>query len=337
MEIKRKLASIQLISDLQPIPGADAIEKARVKGWWVVVKKGEFKVGDKCVYFEIDSLLPIRPEFEFLLKGSKPKTMMVDGKEVEGIRLRTIKLRGQISQGLALPITLLSSVFSIEVGEDLTEILGVLKYEPPIAPDLAGKVKGNFPSFIPKTDEERIQNMSEVLTNFYVTEKLDGTSVTYYKKDGVFGVCSRNLELAEGDTTQWKVARELGLPEKLPEGMALQGELVGEGIQKNPLKIKGHKVYFYNAYSIRSGAYLNFQALKGICESLGLETVPVLDENFVLPASIDAMLEYANGKSVLNSESDREGVVVRPKVEMQYNGQRLSFKAISNAYLLKNE
>lgn len=330
MEIKRKLASIQIIEDLQPIEGADKIEKARVKGWWAVVKKGDFKVGDRCIYYEIDSFLPIKPEYEFLLKGSKPKTMKVDSGEVQGIRLRTVTLKGQISQGLVLPCN-----EDGEVDTDLTEKLGIIKYEAPIPPQLSGKVKGNFPSFIPKTDEERIQNMAQVLSNFYVTEKLDGSSVTYYKKDGVLGVCSRNLELSEGDTSQWKLARELDLANKLPEDMALQGELVGNGIQQNPLKLSGHKVFFFNAYNIRTGTYLNFKDFIQFCKSIGVETVPILEDNFVLPSTVEAMLEYAKGKSAINPETEREGVVVRPKVEMIYDGVRLSFKAISNNYLLQ--
>ena len=148
----RKLVTIQEIEDIQPIEGADSIEKAKIKEWWVVVKKGEFIVGDYCIYFEIDSFLPIKPEYEFLLRGSSPKKMLVDGQEKEGIRLKTIRLKGQISQGLALPIATIANNLPKEVGTDISEILGVIKYEPPIPANLAGVVKGNFPSFIPKTD-----------------------------------------------------------------------------------------------------------------------------------------------------------------------------------------
>lgn len=331
----RKLASIQQIAEIQPIPEADRIVKVRVKDWWVVTQKENFKVGDSCVYFEIDSFLPVEEPFLFLTKGSSPKKMLVEGKEVEGIRLKTIKLKGQISQGLVLPLTEFLPVFqTFPVGEDLTELLRVLKYEPPMPAELAGKAKGMFPGFLPKTDEERIQNMGGVLGGFYVTEKLDGTSVTFYKKDGVLGVCSRNLELSEGVGTQWKLALEMGLADKLPDNFAIQGELVGEGIQGNKLKIKGQKVYFFNAYNISSGSYLSFENFKQMITGIGLETVPILNENFSLPLTVDEMLKYAEGVSMLNPETEREGVVVRPKVEMLFNGQRLSFKAISNKFLL---
>lgn len=331
----RKLVTVEKVLEKKAIEGADRIEALRIRDWWVVSEKGNFEVGDKCLFHEVDCFLPIRPEYEFLLKGSSKKRMIIDGKQVEGIRLKTIKLRGQISQGLALP---LERVYAHNpVGTDVTELLGVLLYEPPIPAELAGKVKGFFPGFIPKTDEERIQNMSDILSNYYVTEKIDGTSVTYYKKDGVFGVCSRNLELAEGETTQWKLAKKYDLVNKLPDNFAIQGELIGEGIQKNPLKRTGQEVFFFNAYNIANGIYLNFRDFIGFCDSLGIRTVPLINDNYSLPSTVDELLKFADGKSMLNPESPREGIVIRPKVEMRYNNKRLSFKVISNSYLLKND
>jgi len=329
----RKLVTIQIIENIISIPEADCIELAKIKGWQVVVEKNKHKVGDKVLYFEIDSFLPVKTEYEFLLRGSSPKKMLVDGKEIEGIRLKTIKLKNTLSQGLILSIP--EELKDIEIGEDVSEKLGVIKYEMTIPAKLSGIIKGSFPSFLPKTDEERIQNMPEILNGYYVSEKIDGTSVSYYKKDGVFGVCSRNLELSEGETTQWKIARELKIQEKLFDNFAIQGELVGEGIQENPLKIKGHKIYFYNAYNIKAGVYLGYNDFVGIITSMGLQTVPVIDENFVLP-DLETLLLYAEGKSLINSEVEREGIVIRPKIEMNYKGSRLSFKVISNKYLLKH-
>lgn len=330
----RHLVTISTIEEVLPIESATAIEKVRVRGWWVVVKKGEFQKGNKCLYYEIDSFLPTLPEYDFLLRGSSPKKMLVDGQEKTGIRLKTIKLRGQISQGLVLPVPTTSLLADKEIGYDCTEDLGIEKYEPPIPPELLGKVKGNFPSFIPKTDEERIQNMAEVLNGFYVTEKIDGTSVTFFKKDGVFRVCSRNLELEDNNGTQWKLARTLSLPDRLPNGLALQGEIVGEGIQKNPYKIKGQRVYFFSAYSIFGGIYLDFQNFINLCRALGVETVPVINEYFALPDTMEQLLHFAENMSAINPNVQREGVVIRSKTEMQYKGQRVSFKVISNVYLL---
>lgn len=351
----RHLATIQQIADVQPIEGADSIEKVQVKGWWCVAKKEEFKVGDKCVYFEIDSLLPTyNTAFDFLAKGSKPKTMVVEGKEFIGYRLRTIKLRGQISQGLALPLTTFfnskSELYKNHENDyDVSEMLGIIKYEAPIPAQLQGKVKGNFPSYIPKTDEERVQNLGAMLmlqqfNHFYITEKLDGSSATFYRHtttaDGDhFGVCSRNLELLDTpENTLWNLARKYKLNEILPLGYAVQGEVVGDGIQNNPLKIQGHDLFIYNVYNIMEAKYLNYKDFVNFCDMYGLRHVPVLNEDFLLETNVDGLLKMADGKSVLCPTTDREGIVLRPLEEQRemMNGVegRLSFKVISNVFLL---
>jgi RNA ligase (TIGR02306 family) len=336
--MERKLASIRIINDIQPIEGADMIELAIVDGWKVVVAKNVgHKVGDMVVYCEIDSFLPIKEEFEFLRKGSYKK--MVDG--TEGFRLRTIKLRGQVSQGLILPIHVLPLLEMVSEGQDVTEMLGIVKYEPPIPAELAGKVKGLFPSFLRKTDEERIQNLSGELegwkdTKFYVTEKLDGSSATFYYKDGVFGVCSRNLELLETEeNTFWKFARQVDLENKMREfdiNISLQGELIGEGIQGNPYKIKGQTVRFFNLFDIDLQEYHTLSMFETVVKNqFGLETVPVLERYFQLPETVEDILKYADGKSKLNDNFDREGVVIRSL------DRKISFKAISNKFLLNEK
>lgn len=354
----RQLATIQKIAEVLPIEGADKIEKVRVKDWWCVAVKGEFKVNDPCVYFEIDSLLPLdNPAFEFLSKGSKPKKVEIDGKEYTGYRLKTVKLRGQISQGLAFPLkdlTLYSSVplSEVDVGDDVTEALGVVKWERPIPAQLTGKVKGQRPGFIPKTDEERIQNCGHLLakhfaTLFYITEKLDGSSATFFRHtttaDGDhFGVCSRNLELLETEGNSfWDMAKKYDLPNKLPSGFVLQGELIGEGVQGNPLKLKGRDIRAYNVFDINNSKYLDYPDFVKFCADLGVPTVPILSEDSTLPATVEELLKQADGKSAISPECAREGIVVRPMTEMQdeINGttQRLSFKAVSNEYLLKSD
>lgn len=345
--MERKLATIRKITDITPIEGADKIELVTVGGWKVVAAKDvNHKVGDLVVYCEIDSFLPIKEEFEFLRKSSYKK--MSDG--TEGFRLKTIKLRGQVSQGLILPIKELSifqfaSSSNLSEGDDVTNILGITKYEPPIPAELAGKVKGGFPSFIPKTDEERVQNLSKEYDEwklqskhkFYVTEKLDGSSATYYIKDGVFGVCSRNLELLETEgNTFWKVARELDLENKMKSlnmNISLQGELIGEGIQGNPYKIKGQTVRFFTGFDIDNFKRISFPQLVVMLMELNLQYVPVLNNEFgfVLPDTIEGMLEYAENKSQLNEDTEREGVVVR-----SIDGT-ISFKAISNKFLLSEK
>lgn len=339
--MERKLASVQEILSIDDIPGADMIQCATVKGWKLVVKKGEFNTGDKAIYCEIDSFLPIREEFEFLRKSSFKRMG-----ELEGFRLRTIKLRGQVSQGLLLPVTVLKDkVYAdqykrLSIGDDVSEALGVFKYEPPIPAELSGIMKGGFPNYIPKTDEERIQNLVDVYenfrkSNFYVTEKLDGSSATYYFNNGIFGACSRNIDLLEGDgNTFWKLARQLKLEEKMREGnknICLQGELIGEGIQGNPYKLKGQHVYFFNAFNIDEQRYFTLKEFAEVMELFELETVPFILNDYSLPPTIDELLFFAEGKSVLNQNAEREGIVIR-------NHQRtISFKAISNKFLLKQE
>jgi len=335
MTTDRKLASVVKIVDIQPIPGADAIVVATVKGWKVVVKVNEYKVGDLAVYYEIDSFLPIRPQFEFLRKSSYKRMG-----SSEGFRLKTIRLRGQISQGLLTPIP--EGISNPKEGDDLTEALDIVKYEPPIPAQLAGKIKGTFPSFIPKTDEIRIQNFesevgfSPVGERAYVTEKLDGTSFTCYFNNGVFGVCGRNWELSEtSDNSLWRMANVLQLKEKMTKhgkNIALQGELIGAGINGNLYGLSDHKLYFFTGYDIDKGRRMFFDELEWVLFGLQLQMVPLLEKyGFVIPNEsniVDYMLKYAEGKSVLNMEVDREGVVVRG-LEREF-----SFKAISNTYLL---
>jgi RNA ligase (TIGR02306 family) len=339
--MERKLASIRRISDLSPIEGADKIELATIDGWKVVVAKDvNHKVGDLIVYCEVDSFLPIREDFEFLRKSSYKK--MADGNE--GFRLKTIKLRGQISQGLIVPLDVLlkHGVSSDDVfeGLDVTGTLGIIKYEPPVPAQLAGQVKGMFPSFLKKTDEERIQNLVKEfpiykLAKFYVTEKLDGSSVTYYVKDGVFGVCSRNLDLLEDENnTMWKFAITTGLSERmvgLGKNIAVQGEIIGEGIQGNPYKRIGQTVKIFNGFDIDKYEYLSLDSLLELTKVLELKTVPILDLEFTLPETIDELLLMAEGKSILNIKTEREGLVIRS------HDRKISFKAISNKFLLNEK
>lgn len=362
--MERKLSTIRKITDIQPIPDADMIEVVTVDGWKVVAAKSVgHKIGDLIIYCEIDSFLPIKEEFEFLRKSSYKKMG-----DQEGFRLKTVRMRGQVSQGLVLPLDVLNSVYPdmeemrigeseqpwgkqlqlgpyddalvIEVGTDVTNLLGIVKYEPPIPAELAGLVKGGFPSFIPKTDEERIQNLAsdyEEMKNheYYETEKLDGTSSTFYVNQGEFGVCGRNWELFETEgNTFWRLAREMDLENKLklvPYNVSVQGETIGEGIQGNPYKIKGQTVRFYNVFNIDKQEYLDFEEFKHIISMLGLNTVPIITSNFQLPDTIEEMVRSADGKSDLNPSFDREGVVVRSL------DRKISFKAISNSFLLKHE
>ena len=324
--MERKLASIQRIKNIEPIAGADAIEKVTVLGWQLVVKKDEFKIGELCIYVEIDSVLPDRPEFEFLRSRS--------------FRIRTVKLRGQISQGICFPLNLLPENTIPEEGLDVTEALGIIKYEPPVPTSLSGVIKGLFPSFISKTDETRVQVLQELLDEnkgkkCYITEKLDGSSITCFIRDGEFGVCSRNMELVEGENLYWKAPWQMDIEaklRKLGKNVAIQGELMGNGIQGNKLKLTGNTIFFFSIFWIDEYRYGSYSEFKEIIQGqLKLPTVPVITENYRLSNDIDKLLKMAEIPSCIHSTTMAEGIVIRVIEEKEH----VSFKAISNAYLLK--
>lgn len=331
----RKLASVRRIDSISSIPNADAIECATVGGWRIVVKKGEFREGDLAVYCEIDSWIPheLAP---FLSKGSEPR----EYNGVRGERLRTVKLRGQVSQGLLLPLSVISdrghTVYHVD-GIDVSEVLGIQKWEAPVPANLAGDVRGVFPSFVPKTDQERIQNLTEEFktwTDLFweVTEKLDGSSMTVYYKDGDFGVCSRNWNLAESESnSMWQQARRYNLEQVLAQegNYAVQGEIVGEGIQGNPYRIRGQDFLVYDVFDIKEQRYLTPVERRNFVERNNLRHIPILLDNLATPASVENILMTAEGKSQLNKDTEREGLVFKS------NGV-VSFKAISNKFLLKS-
>ena len=334
----RKLASIQKIKELHPIEGADMIERATILGWHLVVKKNEFQVGDYCVYCEIDSVFPEEPAFEFL----RPRKF----------RVKTAKMRGQISQGIAFPLDILEDKGQLELEEglDVTELMGVTKFEPPIPVHMSGEIKGSFPSFIPKTDETRIQSVPDVLTRTenvgmqcYITEKLDGTSATYHLKDDEFGVSSRNLELRENQKNiHWLVARQEGIEDKLRavgKNLSIQGELIGPGVQKNKYNLKKHQLRVFNIFDIDRYAYLDYADFIALANEMGLQTVPVLDEAYTLGQDdVPGLVALSEAKSILYDKVHREGIVIRPHVEANdYELGRLTFKVINPRFLLKYE
>lgn len=337
---ERKLATIRKIAAIEPIEGADAIEVAVVDGWKVVVKKGEFQVDSLACYVEIDAWIPTELA-PFLSKGKEPREF----EGVKGERLRTVKLRGQLSQGLLLPIpedTIKGAGHLVAEGLDLTEHLGILKWERPMNAQLAGMARGNFPALVPKTDQERIQNLTRSFEQYQVdtwsiTEKLDGSSCTFYLDDeGTFHVCSRNLDLKEDEANSfWKVARKFQIEDVMRRnfmlGMAIQGEMIGEGIQGNQYKTQ-LDFYVYDMYNTHTGQYILPVQLKAACERLGLKHVPILVEaTEIKEQTIQSILDFAEGKSLLNG-SNREGVVFKSNTVHDR-----SFKSISNSWLLKNE
>ena len=339
----RKMATIRKIDALRPILGADAIECAIVGGWTCVVKKGEYVAGDLAVYCEIDSWIPYEVA-PFLSKGNFPHVY----NEVKGERLRTVKLRGQLSQGLLLPLKelygLLQGLNNHFEGQDVSENLGIVKYEAPIPASLAGEVKGMFPSRIPKTDQERIQNLSVELEEWKaakltweVTEKLDGSSMTVYMIDGEVGVCSRNLDLKPNkDNSLWATAYKNEIDVKLIQSLsnlAIQGELVGNGIQGNIYKMRDQEFYVYDIYDIDAGRYFTPAERVAYCKAWDIKHVPVFKSDFMLTTETVAdLLQMAEGKSVMGTIAgpEREGLVYK------CNERQVSFKTVSNRFLLKS-
>jgi len=348
----RKLASVQKIIDIKPIEGADLICAYKVLGWWVVSKVGEFKVGDYVIYCEIDSWIPnaIAP---FLSRGNEPR----EYEGVKGERLRTVKLKGATSQGLILNEDTLdqfnlcylieTGILPYKEGTDVTDLLGILKWEPQIPAQLAGQVRGTFPSFISKTDQERIQNLQSEITEEYgkrttfeVTVKLDGSSFTAYYNGDDIGVCSRNqsLKLDQEGNTFVDIAKSTGLLNALQtygKNIAVQGELMGPGIQGNREKLSKHDLFIFDIYDIDNGRYYTAKSREDIIERLrdfGYtgSVVPVVKLATALPTdNIDELLKLSEGPSL--NHSIREGLVFKR------NDGEFSFKIINNQFLLKEK
>lgn len=334
---ERKLATIRRIAEIKDIDGADVIEAVRVDGWWVVAKKGEYQVDQLALYLEVDSFVPteIAP---FLTKaGHEPKEF----EGVKGERLRTVKLRGQLSQGLLLPISSLPSVLQIEAeeGSDVTEALGVLKWERPISPQLYGQAKGSFPSFLRKTDQERVQNIGRTLESyinetFEVTIKLDGSSCTIFVKDEEDGVCSRNLELKRDENNAfWRIALDYDIHKKIRaygKNIAVQGELIAPNIQGNYEKVTKPEFYVFDVFDIDKQEYMLPKERQEFCKLLDIPHVPIIDKSFAMISGVDKLLDIAEGDG-MNKGVKREGLVFK------HNSSDFSFKTISNSYLLKEK
>lgn len=348
------MAYVVKVDSVRPIDGADAIEVAEVNGWKVVVKKGEYSEGDLAVYCEIDSWIPheVAP---FLSKGKEPREFA----GIKGEKLRTIKLRKQISQGLLLPFSVCmpnnigeSTSSDWDVGDDVSEILGIVKYEPPLPAQLRGQIKGNFPSFLQKTDQERVQNCfkyfarePEVWEECVVEEKLEGSSFTAYYNNGETGVCSRNLDLKEEEGNAfWDAAKEQNILEALTllcertsRNFAIQGELIGVGVQGNIYNLPNKVVRVFDIFDIDEHEYVNADQRWELVEMLRsygakLDEAPHLGTVDVTKLSLEDILQMAEGKSALNPKQEREGIVFK-----SLKDPNKTFKAISNVYLLKQK
>jgi len=378
----RKLAHIEIIETLSPIEGADKIEVAQVLGWECVVKKGEFKVGEKIVYVEVDSILPEKPEYEFLRSRN--------------FRIRTIKLRGQISQGLVLPITEGDFQLSkLPVGTDVTELLGITKYLSPSEQTelqqeeqrikfeknkfkkfmmryswfrklvFRKKQKTQWPNWVSKTDEERVQNLKwdKFYEEFkdkevYVTEKIDYQSVTFtsnmvsnttpiigkfLSKKFQFVVCSRNMTTNDKNGLYWKIAEKYNIEQILRENptLTIQGEQGDTKVQGNKYGIKEPTMWVFNIKDHKKNYHFDYDEMEDFCRKYKLQVVPFIEHprgyesNYLFKdfgSTVQDLVEFSKGKSIINPNIEREGIVIRC-IE---NGKKIfSFKVINPDFLLK--
>ena len=336
----RRLASAAVIRDIHPIPDADAIECGLVRGWSIVVGKGEFHDGDPVLYIEPDAALPLDdPRFASLApRGTKT----IDGKPYHV--LRTIRLRGQVSQGIVYPADRFPEL--ADTDSNLDKALGVLLWEPPTRP-VGAEWKGPWDlAWLKRTDAERVQNLSDEWLQsvddglWVATEKIDGSSVTYALGDDGLRVYSRNNELVpDPASTPMELAAKHQLRAwMLAHGVdAVQAEMYGNKIQDNRLRVQGHNLAVFAAWqrTETSFAHDRFDAL---IDSPGtLEVAPVLDLPF--PRTVSEALAQADGlKSRINPERQSEGVVWHHLGDASFPAldYRLVFKAVNAAYLIKH-
>jgi RNA ligase (TIGR02306 family) len=368
----RSLAHVEKIISIEPIEGKDRIQKAKILGWELLVGKDEFKVGELCCYTEIDSILPIKPEFEHLRQRCWSE-------KYQGFRIKTLKFnKTLISQGIAFPLSILPPA-KYKEGQDVSEIIGVKSYDPEslsnsheykqnkflkfllkysffrkmILPFIQ-KEKGNWPQWIIKTDETRVQSIgyNSLLTEyagqlFYICEKYDGSSATFfYKKSknifqkGMFGVCSRNIWLKTPDNSAWwEMARKYKIEDILKNRykqfgneLTIQGEIIGPRMNGNKYKLTEVDFYVFNIIDHAKNYHFDYEEMKNFCNEHGLKTVKLLDSEFKLPLDVKEMINYAKGKSFLNKDILREGVVIRRIIAGK---KEVSFKSINNEFLLK--
>lgn len=343
----RKLASIQRIWKIEPIEGADRIELAHVLGWQCVVNKGQFKEMDLAVYFEIDSFLPVCEPFEFLRKSSYKKSDIMG----EGFLLRTMKFKGQISQGLLLPLAIFPLPDDMRLGADVTTLLGVRKWEIEERATTGGTVIGKLPNGVPHTDETRIQTNPDLLRQFdqymyYITTKMDGSSHSLFVDDeGTVHVCGHNFEYKDdGSSAFYEFVKKNGWIEKLREfwernkgSLCIQGEFCAPGIQKNRLKLTRPAWYVFTV--IKNQRRVIMPEMVWICDKLGLEHVPIEESGVGLALkypTVEDLLRRAEGE--YPNGGQKEGIVIRTvfPVEADTESGYLSIKVINNQYLLMN-
>lgn len=324
---KRKLASIQQIKNVIHHPNADKLDIVTVLGWDVICRRDEFQKGELCVYFEIDSILPKLLCFDFIEK-----------RDVNRV-IRTAKLRGEISQGLCWPLDILPNDMKIECGMDVTDILGVKKYD---AEKYASGDLQPFPSHILQTDEVRIQSFPDVVKELQgkyvaITTKIDGVSSCFSLKNNIYSVCCHENAVADSDNIYWNVSRKFRLKEILTYAgnYSIYAEIAGPKIQKNRLGLEEPELFIFRIYDNDKKRELPIQEVIEFCDKYSLQHVPA-ELNILFDFTIPQLIEMSDGV-YQPSGFRREGIVIVP-MEPCYSDTlhgRLSIKVINNKYLLK--
>ena len=321
--MSEKLATIQRIRNVRVHSNADSLELCNILGWTVVIKKGEFKNDDLVVYIVIDTILPEKPEFEFLRN--------------KNFRIKAIRLRKEYSAGIVFPLSILPSSFSDDgmvhgvgerdefysEGDDVTEKLGIKHYEKPMSPELAGQAVGHFPGFLRITDEDNLRSYPDAVPElygrpYYITQKIDGSSGTYFLHNNEFGVCSRKIHLKDNETNGfWRIARKYDIENVLrkafpDQSIAIQGEIFGEGIQKNPLGIKGIDMKLFNLFDIINRVCLDYPKLIQFSHEFNIPVVPLIETGNIYGHTLEDLIKISNEQKYPNG-TPCEGIVIRPR------------------------
>jgi RNA ligase (TIGR02306 family) len=340
--MEHNLATLEKITEIKDIPNADRIQVAKVQGYWSVIKKGEYVPGSWIFFIQPDTKCKRAEWNRFLWPKDDPDPA---GKD---IRIKVAKFRGQVSYGLIVDTKYLSPQDLVE-GADVSEKLGVTKYEKFESDEGAGGNNrgrvSNFPGFLRKTDEPRLQSYMGAFEELkgkkcYATIKYDGSSVTFYLKDGKFGVCSRRQDIEEIEGNKfWYVARKYKIEEylrKLPYEAAFQAELIGPGTQGNKLQLKDWEIRVFNLFNIQTQYYESYPILHGLCHEFDL---PIAKEVWIGQFEFNSVeeLEELSKQKYEENGSIAEGIVIRPVSESRSDAlnDRLSVKVINPEFAIK--
>lgn len=306
--MNENLATIQRVKNVRPCPNSENLDVIQVLGWQVVTKRNEFSEGSLCVYVAIDTVLPERPEFEFLRNKS--------------FRIKPIRLRGEESAGICFPLSILPPDAEVVEGNDVSSLIGVIHYDKPIPTELAGQAAGHFPGFLIITDEDNLRTYPNALPElwgrpYYITRKDDGCSGTFFIKDGEFGVCSRRIWLKESETNGfWRMAKKYNIERVLRDAFpnddyAIQGEVCGPGIQNNHLGLSEMELHVFNLFDIKSRNYANYDKLVQFCDNNDLPMVTTITEGSAFGYNIEELVKLSSEQKYPNGYP-AEGIVIRP-------------------------